>query len=112
MSVVDNVLLIHQVDAKVIILYDIFADSRTPVSAPLPLLIRGLPRTTTSSSQSSKNDVESSEATLLKDTASNLYGDEWNFLVPDLVCDVATGYLWKINLDLEVSCDDWLFCSL
>ncbi|KAI5420880.1 hypothetical protein KIW84_044642 [Lathyrus oleraceus] len=29
-SVVDNVLLIHQVDAKVVILYDLFADSRAP----------------------------------------------------------------------------------
>lgn len=101
MSVVDNVLLIHQVDAKVIILYDIFADSRTPVSAPLPLLIRGLPRVAMSSSQSNKKDAESSEATLLNDAASNLYGDDWNFLVPDLVCDVATGYLWKIHLDLD-----------
>ncbi|GKD08731.1 regulator of MON1-CCZ1 complex, partial [Tanacetum coccineum] len=99
-SVVDNVLLIHQVDAKVIILYDIFADSRTPVSAPLPLLIRGLPRAI-SSSQSSNKDAESSEATLLTDTASNLYNDDWRFLVPDLVCDVATGYLWKVYLDLE-----------
>ncbi|CAI9289778.1 unnamed protein product [Lactuca saligna] len=88
-SVVDNVLLIHQVDAKVIILYDIFADSRTPVSAPLPLLIRGLPRGNISSSQSAN------------DTSVNLYSDDWNFLVPDLVCDVSTGFLWKIHLDLE-----------
>ncbi|XP_023756774.1 uncharacterized protein LOC111905317 [Lactuca sativa] len=88
-SVVDNVLLIHQVDAKVIILYDIFADSRTPVSAPLPLLIRGLPRGNISSSQSAN------------DTSANLYSDDWNFLVPDLVCDVSTGFLWKIHLDLE-----------
>lgn len=100
-SVVDNVLLIHQVDAKVIILYDIFADSRTPVSAPLPLLIRGLPRGSISSSQSSKKDAEASETTLLNDTSANLYADDWNFLVPDLVCDVATGFLWKIHLDLE-----------
>ncbi|KAL4573367.1 hypothetical protein LXL04_020170 [Taraxacum kok-saghyz] len=97
-SVVDNVLVIHQVDAKVIILYDIFADSRTPVSAPLPLLIRGLPRGTNIPSS-----AESSESsTLSNDTsAANLYSDDWNFLVPDLVCDVATGFLWKINLDLE-----------
>ncbi|KAL5075955.1 hypothetical protein RYX36_014939 [Vicia faba] len=42
-SVVDNVLLIHQVDAKIVILYDLFADSRAPISAPLPLLLRGFP---------------------------------------------------------------------
>ncbi|KAK1429251.1 hypothetical protein QVD17_11457 [Tagetes erecta] len=90
-SVVDNVLLIHQVDAKVIILYDIFADSRTPVSAPLPLLIRGSP---------SRTNAQSSETALTNATA-NLYGDDWKFLVPDLVCDVTNGFLWKIHLDLE-----------
>ncbi|KAH7672171.1 hypothetical protein IHE45_09G036600 [Dioscorea alata] len=39
-SFVDNVLLIHQVDAKVVILYDIFLDSLATISAPLPLLLR------------------------------------------------------------------------
>ncbi|CAI8614125.1 unnamed protein product [Vicia faba] len=29
------------------------------------------------------------------------YTDTWNFLVPDLVCDVANKLLWKFNLDLE-----------
>jgi len=91
-SVVDNVLLIHQVDAKVILLYDIFADSRTPVSAPLPLLIRGSP---------SRTNAQSSETTLTNNAAANLYGDDWIFLVPDLVCDVANGFLWKVHLDLE-----------
>lgn len=43
-SVVDNVLLIHQVDAKVVILYDLFADSRAPISAPLPFIIKGFPQ--------------------------------------------------------------------
>ncbi|XP_076933101.1 uncharacterized protein LOC143598892 [Bidens hawaiensis] len=91
-SVVDNVLLIHQADAKVILLYDIFADSRTPVSAPLPLLIRGAP---------SRTNAQSSEATLTINATANLYGDGWTFLVPDLICDVANGFLWKISLDLE-----------
>ncbi|XP_043691029.1 regulator of MON1-CCZ1 complex-like [Telopea speciosissima] len=49
-SVVDNVLSVHQVDAKVVILYDIFADSWAPISAPLPLLLRGFPRANSSSS--------------------------------------------------------------
>ncbi|KAF3615853.1 hypothetical protein FXO37_35324, partial [Capsicum annuum] len=30
-----------------------------------------------------------------------IYGDEWVFLVPDLICDIANGVLWKIHLDLE-----------
>ncbi|KAL8217092.1 hypothetical protein R6Q57_023929 [Mikania cordata] len=91
-SVVDNVLLVHQVDAKVILLYDIFADSRAPVSAPLPLLIRGLP---------SRTNAQSSETTLANNSTANLYGDDWIFLVPDLVCDAGNGFLWKVHLDLE-----------
>ncbi|GAB4843759.1 hypothetical protein Ancab_013724 [Ancistrocladus abbreviatus] len=55
-SVVDNVLLIHQVDAKV------------------------------------------KEAT---DHQAVLYGVGWTFLVPDLICDTASGLVWKIHLDLE-----------
>ncbi|KAM7505578.1 hypothetical protein LguiB_004482 [Lonicera macranthoides] len=100
-SVVDNVLLIHQVDAKVVILYDIFADSRAPISAPLPLLLRGFPRASVSSSQSTSNDAESSEEKDLSDAEAIVYGDDWIFLVPDLICDVANGCLWKIHLDLE-----------
>eukprot|EP00257_Ricinus_communis_P023869 XP_015583977.1 regulator of MON1-CCZ1 complex [Ricinus communis] len=98
-SVIDNVLLIHQVDAKVVILYDIFADSRAPISAPLPLLFRGFPRSTTSSRSSGK-ESESAEA----DTSNHetiIYGDNWTFLVPDLICDVANKLLWKVHLDLE-----------
>ncbi|CAL5330602.1 unnamed protein product [Camellia sinensis] len=101
-SVVDNVLLVHQVDAKVVILYDIFSDSRAPISAPLPLLLRGCPRVATSSSQSISRDAETLEAKDLSDTEAIVYGDGWTFLVPDLVCDAANGLLWKIHLDLEV----------
>ncbi|KAL9995241.1 putative WD40-repeat-containing domain superfamily, regulator of MON1-CCZ1 complex [Helianthus debilis subsp. tardiflorus] len=72
-SVVDNVLLIHQVDAKVILLYDIFADSRTPVSAPLPLLIRGSP---------SRTNAQSSDTILTNNATANLYGDDWIFSRP------------------------------
>lgn len=100
-SVVDNVLLVHQVDAKVVILYDIFSDSRAPISAPLPLLLRGCPRVATSSSQSISRDAETLEAKDLSDTEAIVYGDGWTFLVPDLVCDAANGLLWKIHLDLE-----------
>ncbi|WCJ34057.1 hypothetical protein M5689_015383 [Euphorbia peplus] len=99
-SVVDNVLLVHQVDAKVVILYDIFADSRAPISAPLPLLFRGFPRTNISFNRSSGNNSESAEPKV-SDHEAIVYGDDWMFLVPDLICDVANNLLWKINLDLE-----------
>uniref|UniRef100_A0A2P2KVP9 Uncharacterized protein MANES_09G038300 n=1 Tax=Rhizophora mucronata TaxID=61149 RepID=A0A2P2KVP9_RHIMU len=99
-SVVDNVLLVHQADAKVVILYDIFADSRAPISAPLPLLFRGLPRSSASSSQYNGSAGECSEANI-SDIREIIYGDDWTFLVPDLICDVANKLLWKIHLDLE-----------
>ncbi|XP_034907866.1 uncharacterized protein [Populus alba] len=99
-SVVDNVLLIHQVDTKVVILYDIFVDSRAPISAPLPLLFRGFPRSNASSSRSTVKDGESSEANI-SDSESNIYGDDWTFLIPDLICNVSNKQLWKIHLDLE-----------
>lgn len=102
-SVVDNVLLIHQVDAKVVILYDIFADSRAPISAPLPLLLRGLPRASSSSIFNSR-DAERIESNDICDHEAIIYGDDWIFLVPDLICDAANGFLWKIFLDLEAIC--------
>lgn len=100
-SVVDNVLLVHQVDAKVVILYDIFVDSRAPISAPLPLLLRGFPKTISSSTRSISKNAESSEVDALTDHEMVIYGDDWSFLVPDLICDMANGFLWKIQLDLE-----------
>ncbi|XP_028777547.1 regulator of MON1-CCZ1 complex [Neltuma alba] len=100
-SVVDNVLLIHQVDAKVVILYDIFADSRAPISAPLPLLLRGLPRSNSFSSRSTGRESESLDANLVSNHGAVTYADAWSFLVPDLICDGANKLLWKIQLDLE-----------
>ncbi|GMH08220.1 hypothetical protein Nepgr_010060 [Nepenthes gracilis] len=101
-SVVDNVLLVHQVDAKVVILYDLFSDSSAPISAPLPLLLRAYPRAKTLSFRLPDNDNVSSEVTKeANDQEPVLYGDGWTFLVPDLICDSANGLLWKINLDLE-----------
>lgn len=108
-SAVDNVLLVHQIDAKVVILYDIFADSRAAISAPLPLLLRGFPRSNSSSLRSHREDNESSEASVTNGHDVVIYGNDWNFLVPDLICDVASQFLWKIHLDLEASFL-YLFC--
>ncbi|XP_027349892.1 regulator of MON1-CCZ1 complex isoform X2 [Abrus precatorius] len=99
-SVVDNVLLIHQVDAKVVILYDLFADSRAPISAPLPLLLRGFPRSSTLS-QSSGRESQSSGSNVMSNPEAVTYANTWTFLVPDLVCDVANKLLWKFYIDLE-----------
>lgn len=94
-SVIDNVLLVHQVDAKVVIMYDIFLDSLSPISAPLPLLLR-------------RHLVSSRQGVQVEDSLTNaysamIYGDNWIFLVPDLICDIDNSLLWRISLDLEVS---------
>ncbi|XP_038903889.1 regulator of MON1-CCZ1 complex isoform X2 [Benincasa hispida] len=98
-GVVDNVLLVHQVDAKVVILYDIFTDSRAPISAPLPLLLRGFPGPNIDV-RSSKQGSASLEADAVPDEAI-VYGDGWKFLVPDLICDHVNKLVWKIHIDLE-----------
>nr|XP_009797033.1 PREDICTED: uncharacterized protein LOC104243534 [Nicotiana sylvestris] len=100
-SVVDNVLLVHQVDAKVVIIYDIFADSRAPISAPLPLLVRGFSRANAAASQLMCQNDEGPAGKDSNHGETVIYADEWVFLVPDLICDIANGVLWKINLDLE-----------
>jgi hypothetical protein len=85
--------MVHQIDAKVVILYDVFMDSYAPISAPLPLLVRGLPSNNKQSAQ--PPDSQSSAY------GGTLYGEGWSFLIPDLVCDVENGLLWKLHLDLE-----------
>ncbi|KAH6812799.1 C18orf8 [Perilla frutescens var. frutescens] len=100
-SVVDNVLLVHQVEAKVVIIYDIFADSQAPISAPLPLYLRGFSRANVASSQTAGKPSGASGPQNSSDTEVTIYGDQWKFLTPDLVIDVSNGSLWKISLDLE-----------
>ena len=86
--------MVHQIDAKVVILYDVSLDSYAPVSAPLPLLVRGLPINSRQVSQTA--DSQSSAY------GGTIYGECWNFLIPDLICDAENGLLWKLHLDLEV----------
>lgn len=86
--------MVHQIDAKVVILYDVSLDSYAPVSAPLPLLVRGLPITSRQVSQ-----IADSQSSAYGGT---IYGEGWNFLTPDLICDAENGLLWKLHLDLEV----------
>ncbi|XP_057836704.2 uncharacterized protein LOC131046892 isoform X2 [Cryptomeria japonica] len=104
-SVVDNVLLVHQVDAKVVLLYDIFADSRAPISAPLPLLVRGPTGSTINSARNkdrqSSSSSQSAETETLTTMQDSVYIDGWAFLNPDMICDNLHGLLWRIHLDLE-----------
>ncbi|CAN6318557.1 unnamed protein product [Urochloa humidicola] len=92
-SAVDNIIMVHQIDAKVVILYDVNLDSYAPVSAPLPLLVRGLPSNSRQASQTADSQCSAYGGTI--------YGDGWNFLIPDLICDADNGLLWRLHLDLE-----------
>jgi len=94
-SVVDNVLMVHQTDSQVVLLYDILTDPKGPISAPLPLLLRGVPDIAASSSsgKGSKRSLSSAELTM--------YGEGWVFINPDLVLDHVHGLLWRVRLDLE-----------
>ncbi|KAF8720468.1 hypothetical protein HU200_023712 [Digitaria exilis] len=92
-SAVDNIIMVHQIDARVVILYDVYLDSYAPVSAPLPLLVIGLPSNCRQVSQTA--DSQSSAY------GGTIYGEGWNFLIPDLICDAENGLLWKLHLDLE-----------
>uniref|UniRef100_A0ACD5ZTW0 Uncharacterized protein n=1 Tax=Avena sativa TaxID=4498 RepID=A0ACD5ZTW0_AVESA len=92
-SAVDNIIMVHQIDAKVVILYDVFMDSYTPISAPLPLLVRGLPSNSREAAQTADHQSSAYGGTL--------YGESWNFLIPDLICDADNGLLWKLHLDME-----------
>ncbi|KAL5075240.1 hypothetical protein RYX36_014224 [Vicia faba] len=49
---------------SLVVLYNLFADSRAPISAPLPLLLRGFPRSS-SSSQFSGRESESSHGNVV-----------------------------------------------
>lgn len=90
-------------DAKVVILYDIFFDSLSPISAPLPLLVRGTIRGIPSSSQLNTRQTTDVVPNSLSAYEGSIFGDSWRFLVPDLICDADHGLIWKIQLDLEVS---------
>ncbi|XP_010520011.1 PREDICTED: uncharacterized protein C18orf8 [Tarenaya hassleriana] len=98
-SMVDNVLLVHQIEAKVVIIYDLFVDSRAPVSAPLPLLLRGSPRSGIMSQAADEENEGSETTTSAEDIV--MYEDGWTFLVPDLILDRTNSVLWKIHLDVE-----------
>nr|VDC93390.1 unnamed protein product [Brassica oleracea] len=84
-SVVDNLLLVHQIDAKVVIIYDLFVDSRAPVSAPLPLLWRGYQGSDSSSQATNKENESPGSSTINENVV--MYEDSWTFLVPDLILD-------------------------
>lgn len=103
-SVVDGVLLVHQLTSKVVLLYDIFTDMKAPISAPLPLLLRGHLGFTahgTASHDDPSKTLNHEDSEGLTSPENNIYGDSWVFANPDIILDHAHGILWRIHLDLE-----------
>ncbi|KAJ7568420.1 hypothetical protein O6H91_01G032200 [Diphasiastrum complanatum] len=108
-SIVDNILLVHQIDSKVVLLYDILSDPKVPISAPLPLVIRqqlSSPGAVTRPFEDARDaDTQSTpginNARPLTANEANVYGDGWVFVNPDIILDHAHGILWKIFIDLE-----------
>ncbi|KAJ3673625.1 hypothetical protein LUZ60_005617 [Juncus effusus] len=91
-STVDNIILIHQLDSKVLLLYDLFLDNYAPISAPLPLTIRGV---------SGINENNNNNDDYYNNNNDYVYNEGWSFLTPDLICDVDRGLVWKLFLDLD-----------
>ncbi|KAH7279474.1 hypothetical protein KP509_37G021500 [Ceratopteris richardii] len=103
-SVVDGVLLVHQLASEVVLLYAIYADLKGPISAPLPLLIRGDSCFTMAGCESSteSNDIlDNEDMRTLASSESNIYGENWVFANPDIILDQDHGIMWRIHLDLE-----------
>ena len=90
LSVVDNVLLVHDPDSAVTVPYDILSGSDHPVASPLalglgpggPVAVQG-----TSISPSEGGSAEAEEV--------------WHFMPPNMVANRAEGRVSRLELDLE-----------
>jgi hypothetical protein len=76
-SVIDNLLLVHALDAQVVLLFDIKINSQFAITAPLPL------------------------ALVAADGFSSLYSPHWSMSSPDYVVDPQAGRVGQLALSLE-----------
>ncbi|KAL3913492.1 MAG: hypothetical protein SGPRY_007960, partial [Prymnesium sp.] len=77
LSVVDNLLVVHALDSKVALIFDVKINSQFPVTAPLPL------------------------AVLPADGWGPLYSNHWQLFSPDLIVDPQAGRVGRISIDLR-----------
>ena len=88
-SVVDNVLLVHDPDSAVTVPYDILSGSGHPVASPLALgLGPGDPAAVPGSPP-------------LPSEGGSAGAEVWHFMPPDMVANRAEGRVSRLNLDLE-----------
>jgi len=98
LSVVDNLLVLHDKPAKISIIYDIMSeDPQYPLAGGLPLA----PLHTAFTSDPS-HAVPSQEVTSPSTiNTSELYNEYWRFYYPNLILDTQAGYMWEVVADLH-----------
>ncbi len=91
-SVVDNVLLVHDPGEAITVLYDILSGSDQPVASPLGV-----------SHDPGRGEAASASASASPRGGVKEPGAEvtWSFMPPNMVADRAGGQVWRLELDLE-----------
>ena len=73
---------------------------KSPISAPLPLLLRG--PSAYSNQENPVGSLDGDDVMSLTPSESNIYAENWVFANPDIILDHAHGILWRVHLDLAV----------
>jgi hypothetical protein len=99
-SVIDNLIVAHNVSQKVSMIFDINArhprDNHIsfPLAAPLPLAPIKLPP---------KSKASDAAASSSSDSSSELY-EEWQFVLPRHAVDARRGYVFSFHIALDAVC--------
>ncbi|EKX47432.1 hypothetical protein GUITHDRAFT_106875 [Guillardia theta CCMP2712] len=95
LSIVDNLLIVHNLDSKITLIFDIWLMqwSDHPVAAPLPL---GAPVSAHNEDRHENLPSELSHA--------DSYLQEWNFEQPNIILDKKAGKLWFLEISLQNLC--------
>ena len=75
-SVSDNLLIVHAIDSRVCLIFDLRINAQFPITAPLPI------------------------ATVATEAFSPLYSPHWSLASPDYVIDPQAGRVGQLRLDL------------
>ena len=72
-----DLLIVHALDSKVALIFDLRINQQFPITAPLPL------------------------ATFCTEAFSPLYSQHWTFAPPDIVLDPQAGRIGQVQIDLQ-----------
>ena len=76
-SVSDNLLIVHAIDAKVALIFDLLINTQYPITAPLPM------------------------AMIAEDGFSPLFSPHWSLAPPNYIIDPQAGRVGQLQLDLS-----------